>query len=360
MTVSATPQLRPLGIAKLLDQTLRIYRNNFFKFIGIIAIILVPLTLLQMGSSLLMVGSLGQSLNSSAPATDPFSIFGPGYFLGIAGSLLYTILLMILIYGVAAAAIAQIVAGTYTGQNFGILESYGNIKNNWGRLLLAFIILLPLMGVSAIWMILPCIGQLTGGPGIFLYMVMVIMPIIAPVIVLEQNSGLGIRRAWDLTRRRFWWVAGFALLLTLLGQIIILGPTYLVTALLTFFLGTPFMADDPSTLLTVQTAIQSLTTMVFSLIYFPLLLIGMDLLYLDLRVRTEGLDLLFQSTANEQITLADMAAQAPPPDQGNFITWTEIGYFVLATIAAIALFVVLYMILLAFIFVIIAAAGAPF
>jgi len=45
-----------------------------------------------------------------------------------------------------------------------------------------------------------------------------------------------------------------------------------------------------------STVIQTLVTMIFSLLYLPLQLTAMTVVYFDLRVRSEGLDLALQST----------------------------------------------------------------
>jgi hypothetical protein len=180
----------------------------------------------------------------------------------------------------------------------------------------------------------PCVGWFTG-PGILAFFWMVIVPLIAPAIVLEKQSGLGIRRAWDLTRRRFWWVLGFAFILTLFGQLVVTGPTFLVT----------FLS-------------QSLIALIFGLIYLPLQLIGMILVYFDLRVRTEGLDLIFKSVPGGQINIEDIVAQAPQPEQGNIITLTEIGYFALITLGVIGVIFVVWLIGIAFGIAILAASGA--
>jgi hypothetical protein len=209
--------------------------------------------------------------------------------------------------------------------------------------------------------LVPCVGWIPG-PGLTAFVAMVLTPLIAPAIVLEKHPGLlsGIRRAWDLSRRRFWWVLGFAFVLTLFGQLVIAGPTLLVSFLFQILIGNPFETGF-ATAFTWQTVTQTLVSLLGSLIYLPLHLTGMALLYFDLRVRTEGLDLalLTKSTADGQTAVEDMAAQAPPPEQGNLITMTEVGYFSLITIGVITIFAILVMIGIAYGFALVAARGGP-
>ncbi|MCP4424404.1 MAG: hypothetical protein GY803_07935, partial [Chloroflexi bacterium] len=57
MTVTPPLKLRPLSIGELLDQVIRLYRRNFLTFIGIVALVQMPLTLLQWVMTLATFGS---------------------------------------------------------------------------------------------------------------------------------------------------------------------------------------------------------------------------------------------------------------------------------------------------------------
>jgi hypothetical protein len=87
------------------------------------------------------------------------------------------------------------------------------------------------------------------------------------------------------------------------------------------------------------TVIQSLTVLIVELLYRPLESIALTLMYLDLRVRTEGLDLLL--CAEERVTgfdqLKSIKRYAPLPSRGAILTWAEVGSFILITIAGFAL-----------------------
>ena len=58
METSALPALRPLGPGELLDQAIRLYRRNFLTFIGIIAVVYVPVMVLQTAATTLMSSSM--------------------------------------------------------------------------------------------------------------------------------------------------------------------------------------------------------------------------------------------------------------------------------------------------------------
>lgn len=359
MTVATAPPLRPLGIGELLDRAIRLYRQNFLKFIGIIAIMQVPLSALQLVTSLLTVSGLPtlSSIEGSGPPPNPMDIFTPTYFAGIFGSVLLGIVGFVLIRGVATAALTRAVAGSYLGQSLGIIESYRAIGRSWLPLIGALLLAILLGLLLFIWLVIPCVGWLTG-PGILAFFGMVIAPLIAPIVVLEKQTGLRpIRRAWDLARRRFWWVLGFVLILTIFAQLVVTGPVMLINFGFQIVLGSPF--EVSTTQIVIQTILQSVVGFAFSLVYLPLQLTAITLMYFDLRIRNEGFDLAILSTSlsDSQIEFDELAAQAPRPESGNLVTINEMGYFVLASLGAFALYAIFIVILGGFGLLMFGAAG---
>jgi hypothetical protein len=356
---TALPRLRPLGLGELLDQTIRLYRRNFLKFIGIIALVQIPVSLLQMVFSMVMVSAVAPYQNPANPPTDPFEIFGPAYFIGLAGNLIVALLSFILIGGVATAAMTRAVAGSYLGESLGIFDVYRSIGRSW-RSLLGALLLAGILGIGLfIWFIIPCVGWLTG-LGIIAFFSMVILPMIAPIIVLEkQPASQSIRRAWDLARRRFWWVLGFVFVLFLFGQIVVTGPVTVVSVIIQFAFGGPF--DLTTTEAVLQTVIQSLLQLIFAVIYLPLQLTAFTLMYLDLRVRTEGFDLALQSaaTAVQPSEPLDLMAQAPAAEQTKVVTMTEMGYFALLSLGAGLLYILFVSIFAGLGFAMMSASGGP-
>ncbi len=361
MSVSAVPHLHPLGLGQLLDQAIRLYRRNFLKFIGIIAIVQIPLAILQLGTSLLTFSGLSQIGTTSGPSpTSPFDIFGPAYLIGALGSFVISILSIFLLYVVGTAALTWAVAGAYLGQPLSITDAYRKIGQSWLSLFVAFLLGVLGLIVLLIWTAVPCIGWLTGF-GMLIFFTTIIFPLFIRVLVLEEQDTLkAIRRAWDLARRRFWWVLGFSLVLFVFAQIIITGPTLLLGSIFGFIFG--FQGDafsSPTLQLMVQTGLQTLIQLIGALIYFPLQFTAITLLYFDLRVRTEGFDLTLQTEIESETDISQIMAQAPEPEKGNWITMTELGYFVLIEIGVVVLYIILFSILGGLFFAFFAASGAP-
>ena len=341
MTV-AQLNFKPRSIGELLDQGIRLYRKNFLKFIGIMAIVYIPLTLLQ---SLVSASTVGNQLQrfSVTPSADPSDLFTPSYFAGIGLSILLGLLSVILVSGVATAAMTRAVADNYLGQPTGILDAYRRIGRSWisliGALLLVLLISIPVF----IWLIIPCLGWLTG-PGALVFLWWMVVPLAAPSVVLENlTAGQAFRRAWDLARRRFWWLIGFMVILYLFGQIVVTGPVLLLSFLSQSSLQRQLLEGAAANQYTLQLIIQSLLGMVLGLLYTPLQATCVTLAYFDLRVLTEGLDLaVLSSQAGEgSQDLAEVTAQAPSATPGRLLTWTEVGYFALLSLGIGALYLVL-------------------
>jgi len=328
-------------MGELLDHAFRLYRRNFFTFIGIIAIVQVPLTLLTLLTTLLTTTDVitrAQTYTGS-PTESIWDILGPGFGLGVLGTLLLGVIGFVLLQGLATAALTRAVAGDYLGEPIGFIDAYRKVGKSWSKVILALLLgALYYIALMLYSIIVPCIGWLTG-PGILFFFGGIVMQIVPAIIVLErQTPGSAIRRGWDLTRRRFWWVVGFVALLYIFNQVIVAGPVTLINWILQYATSS-LAAQNPTMMLIVTNVIQSLTTLVLTLIYLPLQLAALTLLYFDLRVRTEGFDLAWtaERALAADAALEDIVAQAPAPESEKIATGNELGNFFLLTIAFVGI-----------------------
>jgi hypothetical protein len=334
------PALRPLSIGQLLDQAIRLYRHNFLTFIGILAVVLVPLTLLQMVISLLTFGDATQQF-----PFDPAQPIGlpASFVVGMTANSLIALVSFVLVQGLATAVLTRAIADSYLGETTAVSDAYRKIGHSWLSLLAALLLaLLVSLGLSFYWLLVPCIGWLTG-LGALIFFGLVVMPLLAPLIILEkQPAARALRRAWDLARRRFWWVLGFVLVLFIFNQLLVTGPVTLVTLGFQLLYGNPLQAGAPAYAFSLQTIVQSLVTLISSLIYLPLHLAGITLMYLDLRVRTEAVDLALLAAAGPEAPATVAAlARAPAPADGGLVTGAEMGNFVLVSIVGVVVAILL-------------------
>ena len=339
MAIQAVAPSEPMGVGRLLDQAVRLYRGSFLTFVGIIAVVQVPLVALQLLISMLTFGpAMDAALDPSADSLD--SVFGPGFMTGIGATALVGLATFVLLQGVATAALTRAIADRYMGNSPGILEAYRRVGGAWLRLLGA-LFLLGLISIGLlIWLIIPCIGWFTG-PGMLAFTILALLPLLAPIVVVEGATATqAIRRAWDLARRRFWWLMGFFLALLVFAQVIITGPTTLLILVFQLIVGDPF-ATNQSTF-AIQTVVQSVSGLALSLVYLPLQLTAVTLVYFDTRVRTEGFDLavLARGESGQSSDVAAVASAAPKAAAQRLITGRELLNFALLSLGAVVIYFV--------------------
>ena len=335
--------LQPLSMSQLLDRAIRLYRSNFLIFVGIVAIAQIPATAVNMLGLWLAPAPETFGFNPSAPVVDVWlqiaesSGFGDNPWVWIGR------LVTLLLVQLATAAMTKAVAENYLGHKIGLLDAYRKIGRSGFTLLLAtFISFFVIVGLAIWWVVVPCLGWFTG-LGMIFFFSLVILPLIAPVIVLEhRTAGRAIRRAWDLARRRIWWLIGFMLLLGLFGQLVVTGPAILAVFVIEGTVGSGIDA-------TTSSLIQQVIALLLNLIYLPLQLTCVTLLYFDVRVRTEGFDLALLALS-DKADATTVSATAPPLDKNAFPKWEELGYFALITIAFVVLYIALILIILIFAF----------
>ena len=326
------PALRPLRLGELLDQAIRLYRRNFVTFIGIIALVYVPLMVLQTASTTLMTGAMGSAALSSS-LDELFSNYA--YWGGVIATLFVAFLQFIFVQGIATGALTRAVADNYLGKPVSILDAYRGIGRSWLTLVGALLFIILVAIVISIWWIVPCIGWFTG-LGMLSFLGAAISPMVAPVVVLEKRGILeSVRRAWFLVRRRFWPVLGTILVLYLFNVLIVNGPLAIVNALLGA--AAPSFGDSTSQLV-VTAIIQAIVSIVFILIYYPLQMTAFTLVYFDLRVRTEGFDLALLTSSDSEQALSAPVEQA----KESLVTGSDLGNFAILTLGAVGLYIFLF------------------
>ena len=361
MEAQTLPSLRPLRLGELLDQAIRLYRRNFLTFIGIIALVHVPLTILQSASAAV----LGGSLEGIARSTSPEEIFtNYAYWGGLFSVIMVGFLQFIFIQGIATGALTRAAADNYLGKPTSILDAYRGIGKSWLTLLGALIIIgfiVPI--IMSWWVLVPCVGWFTG-LGMLAFLSTAITPMIAPVVVLESpnprsasTDGIfdrigkffvrlfnSVLRAWNLTRRRFWPVLGTIFILYLFNILIVNGPITLVNVLLQQFI--PSATNDTVTGVVIIAIVQALVSLVFILLYYPLQMTAFTLIYFDLRVRTEGFDMALLTSNDAEQALMSTPAQSDE----RLITGPDLGNFAILTFGVLGVYIFLFSIIFGGIF----------
>jgi hypothetical protein len=258
--------------------------------------------------------------------------------------------------GFGYGAIARAVVDYRLGHPVGVMQAYRNIrphvKGIVGTAIVGGLVLVALI----VWTIVPVVGWLTG-PGMMYVLGAAVMPLLSMIVILEGKTGwMAVRRAWDLVRQRFWWVLGFTFILNLLAQFAITGPTM---AMSMGMVGMSWVIRDPELQLLVTNALQVLAGSLGTVLVMPVMIAAYALMYLDLRVRNEGLDLAMQAAApaEGEIQISDLAAIAPAEVSGQMFTSRELLYFGGMTAAVVGIYIAIMVVIFGILGIVMAASG---
>ena len=266
MSATVPLRLRPLEIGDLLDETFRTYRRHFLLFAGLSVILSIPEAALSSFSYYALLGRFFDQAGSSlGVAPDRFLLDAGTLGVYLVG-LLISLALLPFYYGAVTYAACESAQGrpvTASSVLSGVLRRYFPLMGYWlliGLMLIVFC-LIPLW----IW-------------------IWVAWAVVMPVMFIE-NVGLGaaMGRSWRLVEGR-WWRTFFTLVLMLIIWFVAR------TALRAFIV----LAQSLLQLVIPNVAalwIAAATSVIVGSLVNPLLQIAIVLIYLDLRVRREGLDL---------------------------------------------------------------------
>ena len=315
---AASSELRPLGIGETLDVSIKVYLRHAGSLFRIVATIVVPIQVLAalVNMSLLENPSvLRPSLSGPQPVPGQLIPGGVGWF--VASMVLAVVLAFAQVLAVAACFKA--VGEGYLGGRPDWLDSLRFAGRRLGALLLAaFMFLgaltLNLFVVAIAGGLLAIPFTLAGPAGAVVAVIVIVViavpgvgwlatywSVFIPVLLAEDaGSAASLGRSWSLVSGRFW--ATFAtllvgILLGILVQVLVGGA--LIALLFT----------DAGQSVILASTLNALATAVGSIVTIPLVASFVAIIYFDLRVRKEGLDL--------RLVARGMASPgSPAPAQG--------------------------------------------
>jgi hypothetical protein len=313
--MESMPRLRPMSIGDMLDAAFRLYRQHFLTFIGIVALLQVPMAILQFAAQLPYMQALQRFTTRPpvlTPGASPFDIFPFAqllpYYALIFGLSIFQYLL---VYNLMTGALANAISRSYLGQPISILSAY-NI--GFKRFIALIVASLTPFAISLVFVAIiagcafgtfytmgvrtneqPNIGLaiaagigligviFVGGiAGLFFYVRLLLT---TQAIVLEdQGPWAGLTRSWRLVGQAFWRSLGIFLLVYAFIYIV-----SLIVQLPLIILGAFFGVLLNNSVL--YQSIASLVTYGVLVLVLPLQFIIFTLLYYDLRIRKEGYDL---------------------------------------------------------------------
>jgi Membrane domain of glycerophosphoryl diester phosphodiesterase len=259
---TTAPALRPMGLGDLLDTTFALYRQNFVLFAGVVALLTVPQTLLDMILVLLIPKATSVSATGATIVDTNLAV--------TAGALSAIRALVGFVFGfLITGALALAVSARYLGRQMAVEDAYAEVGlRSLVSLALASIVAGILIVIGFLFLVIP---------GVYLIVRWIFIP---ETVVLERKGAFAaLSRSGELVRGSWWRVAGIGLVLFLLTAFLQAALGGIVGAILSLGSGTTGKL--------VGDAIQG----VVRILIYPIELGGLVLLYYDLRIRKEGFDL---------------------------------------------------------------------
>jgi Membrane domain of glycerophosphoryl diester phosphodiesterase len=311
--------LRPLTLGELLDRSFSLYRRHFWLFVGIMAL---P-SLLALAFGVVVAIASPQPVSPESMASNdvnPAEIIGGVVWFVVA--IIGMAAVYFITYAVALGATTVAVSELYLGRAISIRAAYTPMRGKVGRLALLLILISVRMFVALFLMLIVAfvsgvvgafaapilaplfvIGAFMAAAAVWVWM-MIRYAVAVPAVVLEDETpSAAIRRSIELTSGN------------LLRVFALLAFTMVITyAVLAIFQG-PFVfagivaGPESSTAFWLNLA-GTITGSIGGAFTGPLMIVAFAVLYYDLRVRKEGLDL--------QVMLANL--NAVPPAAGTAAT----------------------------------------
>lgn len=304
--------LRPLDFGTLLGASFRTLRRNPRPTFGMALLVQGVVSIVTVFAVGLPVLTSALRLDTAAPE-DQSAILA-----GTVGTTLLTTLLAICLSLVANAWLQGIivleVSRATLGEKLTLRGLWGHAKGRMGALVgwavLIAVVLIFAIGVvvGIIWVMVATLGALGIGLGVLVGilggLVLVLLGVwigtklslVPSIIMLERLTiGESVRRSWALTNGYFWKTFGIQLLvyviLSFAGSIVT-APFSIIAPILVYFVDPNNTGTGYGIAIAIAAyVVQLLVTLVVSAVTAVIQTAATALIYLDLRMRKEGLDL---------------------------------------------------------------------
>jgi hypothetical protein len=285
--------LRPLALMEIVDQTFRLYRSNFWLFVGVASVPWIPGGVV-LGALLVSFTTRAHGVFASQRAMEDF--FGspenlvPVLVAGVVGGVLFVLASLLV-----SAALTRAISDRYLGKPVGVRSAYRDVVRRLGAFLgTMFCVYLP-------WLLflVPILN-------LFLAVYYFWVRFATQVFIIEnQRNFAAVKRSRVLVGGGVW------------AQLLVVG--FVIQALgwvVSFGLGQA--ADVPLALLgpdsMVGNVVSVLGAILGMVVVMPVMPIATTLIYYDSRIRKEGFDLqmLAQELGEQLPPAAEPAVSAEP------------------------------------------------
>jgi hypothetical protein len=272
-----TGALRPLGVGEVLDVAINLYFRHFGRLLAIAAVVAVPLAIL--------IFVLDMIALQEAPITDPdAALYEIGDTTRVLNETRYVVVSLIGA-GVSAIAFLLIIGATfrsvseaYFDRDAGLRASIGFAARRAHSLLWLTLLVVLAVGLG----MLVAFVTFSFLAVIFGIWALVVWSLSVPALMVEDARGIkAMRRSFNLVTGRWWRTFG-----ALVVGFVFIGLFQLLTALLQEAIGS--LAEDS---VVAYVAVLDISFAVSTILTAPLQAAVVTMIYYDLRVRREGLDI---------------------------------------------------------------------
>lgn len=298
--------LRPLMFGEIIDGSFQTIRRNAKAMLGAALLaqsLVVVLTAVLTASSVASAASLEswiESLNDQDMVSVGFAFLAAVLLVGVL-----TVFLSAVLQGAMVVPVARSVLNRTTG----FRQMWMLARSRAGALIrLACLMVLGwLLGMAlfvglAVFVVAAAggIGALillpVGFGGVALSVWIYIKILVAPAAVVIEELGAvdGLRRSWQLTRGNWWRVLGITLVVAIMVGIIaqvVTIPVSLLPAFYTSVVSPHGGADQAIAAAVAMAVVTAIVTALVGAVGYAFQTAVMALLYLDLRMRKDGLDI---------------------------------------------------------------------
>jgi hypothetical protein len=324
--------LRPLGIGEILDGAITSIRQNPRAMLGLAALLALVIQLISVPLNAWLLGGRGDLFFSLEDAGDEASVTVTGAdFIAPLVDVVTTGLAVLILTGVLTVVVSRAALGERMD-----LGTAWRLARPRLPALLGVTILVPLMmALAAVVLIAPAVvvgfaGSalgagllgLIGGLALIVALAYIFVAFsLAPVVVVLEKQGViaSLKRSRRLAQPGFWRILGVLLLMYILAQVISFAlsvPFSLLALGVTYLTG-----GDPLDFAgLLPGSIPAVGTVLASAIGWPFVAAGTAILYIDQRMRREGLDLELARASGVAVAGASATpgtpydgAPVPPP-----------------------------------------------
>lgn len=273
----ADVDLRPMSLGEVLDRTFKLYKSNFWLFIGIIALPFLILLMFNVGMAAVHTSTL-----KTGGVAGTFGLPTVGVVVGAFVGAIVALVIYFGLLGAAQAATVLAVSDLYLGQTPSLMACYKRVGVRAWRVIAILFLVTVIVIVGFLLLIVPGI------------MLLCRTSLAVQSAMLEDtNTGRSIERSMELTKGYSWQIFFIFVLVWMLSAMV--SAIFQIPVTILMFKA----AQTHRALSFAGLFMQHLGSFVSEVLVSPIGAIAFALMYYNLRVRKEAFDIQHLMSALE-------------------------------------------------------------